>query len=180
MICTPPANNMIKPNLLPLIVVLLLATGIFAQSSLRPGNPAPAFSATDLSGKQHDLFEMRGSVVVVTFWSTRCQICHREIPKLNNFVTRYADKPVVFLALSTESDDKIKAYLKSYPTNLLVLPNSFGVVLQYADRDKNGNIDMGFPSYFVIDTAGKIAYRSYGWDKTKELENKIAQLINSD
>ena len=57
------------------------------------------------------------------------------------------------------------------------MPNSFGVVLQYADRDKAGNLDMGFPSFFVIDQQGLVRYRSSGFDKTAPLDAAIGKLL---
>ena len=151
----------------------------FSQTGLKTGVAAPAFSAISLDGKTYDLNELRGSVVVVTFWSTRCAICHEEIPKLNQFAGRYGQKKVVFLALSMENEEKIAGYLKSNPFKFEILPNSFGIVLQYADRDKAGNLDMGFPSFFVIDQQGTIRYKASGYDKTVPLDNAIRKLLTN-
>ena len=157
--------------------LLVFAIPSIAQTRLTPGTAAPAFSISSLEGDSYDLSTMRGSVVVITFWSTKCLICRNEIPKLNNFTSRYGGKNVVFLALTMEDDDRVSFFLRNNPFNFHILPNSFGVVLQYADRDKAGNIDMAFPSYFLIDQSGTVAYRSYGWDKTGELDARISNLL---
>jgi peroxiredoxin len=164
------------------IIILATAFAIptLAQTALKPGNSAPTFTAESLDGSYFDLSSMRGTVVVMTFWSTKCEICRSEIPKLNNFTSRYDESKVVFLALTNENEDRVGAFLKGNPFKFHVLPNSFGVVLQYADRDKQGNIDFAYPSYFLIDQTGNIAYRSYGWDKTGELESRISKLIASN
>ena len=161
------------------IIFLLsfLTISAAAQKSLKVGSAAPAFMGTSLDGKAIDLSDLRGSVVVVTFWSTRCQICHHEIPKLNRFAGQYDPTRVVFLALSMESEEKISAYLKYSPFNFQILPNSFAVVLKYADRDRNDNLDMGFPSFFVIDQRGLVQYRSSGYDKTAALDTAINKLV---
>lgn len=163
-----------------LLLLLALSAAVHAQTSLKTGTAAPAFSGTSVNGSLVDLESMRGSVVMVTFWSTKCEICRHEMPTLNGFIDRFAGKKVAFLALSMESPETIKPYLRSHPTKLTVLPNSFGVVLKYADRDKRGNLDMGFPSYFLLDADGLIAYRSYGWDKTRELESRITGLLRDN
>ena len=160
-----------------LLITLTISISALAQTSVKVGSLAPGFSGTTIDGTAIDLAELRGSVVVMTFWSTRCAICQTEMPKLNRFAAGYDPKKVVFLALSMENEDKINGYLQRNPFKFQVMPNSFGVVLSYADRDKNGNIDMGFPSFFVIDQAGLVRYRSSGYDKTEPLDAAISKLL---
>ena len=138
---------------------------------------APLFSGTSLDGTDYSLNDLRGTVVVLTFWSTKCEICRGEIPKLNRFADRFDPKRVVFLALTMENEDKVTGYLKSNPFKFQILPNSFGTLFQYADRDKNGYMDMGFPSFFVIDQGGFIQYRTSGYDKITSLDAAISKLI---
>lgn len=150
-----------------------------SQTNLKPGELAPTFTSSSLDGNFYDISALRGSVVVVTFWSTRCAICHSEIPMLNKLTSRYAGKNVVFLALTTENEERIAPYLRSNPFKFKILPNSFGVLLQYTDRTKDGNLDMGYPAFYVVDKAGKIAYRSSGYDKTAPLAAAIDRLITN-
>jgi len=161
------------------LLVGFLATVALAQQSLREGNAAPAFTAASLNGQTFDLKQLQGKVVLVTFWSTKCQICHSEIPKMNQLKDRYRGQNVVFLALTMENEAKVETYLKSTPFNFDILPNSFGAVLQYADRDKSGNINMGFPAYFLLDQNGSIQMKANGWDKTEILDARISSLLGS-
>lgn len=164
-----------------LFLVLSFGTVLAAgQQSLKPGGQAPDFNAESIDGKVFNLNQLQGKVVVLTFWSTRCGICHSEIPKLNEVAKRYQDKDVVFLALTMESPTRIEPYLRKNPFVFNIVPNSFGVVLKYADMDRNGTINMGFPSYFLIDRRGSIALKSDGWDKTARLESQIMQLLSSE
>ena len=169
-----------KKFLLFAFFIIILTLSAAAQTSVKVGSTAPVFSGIAMDGTSYDLNDLRGSVVVVTFWSTKCEICHRELPKLNRFTERYDSNKVFFLALTMENEDKIAGYLKSNPFKFQILPNSFGVVLQYADRDKAGNIDMGFPSFFVIDQEGLVQYRSSGYDKTAPLDAAITKLITKE
>jgi len=161
-----------------LLVTLIFTISGLAQSSIKVGSAAPAFSGTSLDGTSYDLSELRGSVVVLTFWSTRCAICQHELPKLNRIAGAHDPKKVVFLALSMENEGLISNYLQRNPFRFQALPNSFGVVLQYADRDRSGNIDMGFPSFFVIDRQGLVQYRSSGYDKTEPINDAIGKLLS--
>jgi peroxiredoxin len=158
------------------VFLVSFAFVVSGQTSLKVGSPAPAFSGNSMDGKSYDLSELRGSVVVLTFWSTRCEICRHEFPKVNQVVDRYSGMNVVFLALTMENEAKVEAYTQKNRLASQILPNSFGVVLQYADRTKDGSLDMGFPSFFVIDKNGLVQYRSSGFDRTPALASAIERV----
>lgn len=160
-----------------LLLTFVLASGAFAQQNLQVGQPAPDFAATTIDGRPVSLKELHGKVVVLTFWSTRCEICHNEIPKMNQIVDRYRGKDVVFLALTMENAAKVEPYLRKNPFSYTILTNGFGVVLKYANMSKDGAIKMGFPSYYVIDQNGQIDHRSEGWDKTPNLDARLSKLL---
>ena len=163
-----------------LFLVLVVTSAAFSQQALKPGEAAPEFSGQSMDGKLYDLDDLHGKVVVLTFWSTRCEICHSEIPNLNRVADRYRDKDVVFLAVTMDNEAKIGPYLKRNPFNFNILPNSFGVMLKYADKDRAGNINMGFPAHFLINRKGLIALRTDGWDKAANLDSQISRLLSSD
>lgn len=158
-------------------IIVIFTMAAFPQQSIKIGSAAPAFSGALMDGSPVELSELRGRVVVLTFWSTRCAICHHEIPKLNAMASGFDPSKVVFLALSMENEEKISGYLKNNPFKFQIVPNSFGTVLQYADRDRSGNLDMGFPSFFVIDRSGVVQYRASGYDRTGTLDSAIAKLV---
>ena len=162
-----------------LFITLLLTFAAFSQQSIRTGAQAPDFSASSIDGKSLSLGQMRGKVVLVTFWSTRCQICHSEIPKLNRMAAAYTGRDVIFLAVTMENSARVEPYLKKNPFNFTIVPDGFGMVLQYADKDRQGNLDMGFPAYYLIDQAGRVAVRGSGWDKTGMIGSEIDRLLSS-
>jgi len=163
-----------------LALLLIAASSAFAQQVLKPGETAPSFSGQALDGTVYDLDQLQGKVVVLTFWTTRCAICHSEIPNLNRVADRYRGKDVVFLAVTMDNEAKVNPYLKRNPLNFHILPNSFGVMLKYADRDRSGNINMGFPAHFLISRKGTIALRTDGWDKAANLDSQISRLLSAD
>jgi len=150
-----------------LLLLLVLTAGVAAQQMLSNGSNAPQFSLAGYDGQTYDLNQLRGKVVLVTFWSTRCNICHSELPNMNRLAERYKGQPVVFLGLTMDNEAKVAAYLKSNQFAFTIVPNSFGAVLQYADRDRSGNIAMGFPAYYLIDQNGIVRMKSSGWDKVR-------------
>lgn len=160
-----------------LCLILMLSFVTFGQKS--KGKPlAETFSATSLDGTIFNLAELRGKVVVLTFWSTKCPICAAEIPKLNQLANTYKGKDVVFLGLTMENSGKVEAYLKKKPFDFNILPNSFGIVLKYADADGDGKVSMGFPAHFLINQKGEIELKTSGFDKTEMLDARINELLS--
>lgn len=163
-----------------LLIIALLVTPSVAQNILRVGDMSPQFVAPGMNDTFFDLSAMRNSVVLVTFWSTQCEICRHEIPQLNQFKKRFEGRGVVFLAVTMESESRVEPFLRSNKFDFSVIPNGFGIVLQFADRDKKGQMDMGFPAYYVVDRNGRVAYRSSGWDKVPEMASQIDRLLASN
>jgi peroxiredoxin len=174
-----PFTAMLKPLLITLFLALTCST-VAAQQALRTGELAPFFSGQALDGTFYDLEQLQGKVVVLTFWSTRCAICHSEIPNLNRVADHYRGKDVVFLAVTMENEAKVNPYIQRNPFNFNIIPNSFGVMLKYADKDRAGNINMGFPAHFLISRKGVIALRTDGWDKAENLDVQISKLLSTE
>ena len=159
-----------------LCLILSLSFAAFAQKA-KP--MAGDFSVTSMQGKTFDLAELRGKVVLVTFWSTKCPICAAEIPKLNQLAKSYQGKEVIFLGLTMENADKVKEHLKKKPFDFNIIPNSFDVVLQYGDKDGDGKISMGFPAHFLVNQKGELELKTNGFDKTELLNTRISQLLKN-
>ena len=159
-----------------LAVILTFSTLSFGQKNHAV---AEDFTAVSLSGETINLESLKGKVVVLTFWSTRCEICKSEIPKLNALVKNYKGKDVVFLGLTMDNPSKIENFLKSKPFNFNIIPNSFGVLLKYADKDRAGNINMGFPAHFLLNQDGEIVLKTNGFDKAELLNSQINRLLTT-
>ncbi|MCE7961207.1 MAG: TlpA family protein disulfide reductase [Acidobacteria bacterium ACB1] len=170
--------NQMRRSLLILAILTAFGISAGAQNRLRVGEQAPVFTTAAIDGTQVDLAASRGKVVLVTFWSTRCAICQSEIPKLNEMRARLGGKNVELLALSMEPESRITPFLKKHRFDFRIIADSFDVVLKYADRDKEGNLNMGFPAYFLIDAQGRIAFKDSGWDHSMELESRINSLLS--
>ena len=158
-------------------LVVCAAITAVSQNNLKIGSIAPQFSSTAIDGKTYDLAAMRGQVVVITFWSTRCIICQSELPKLDRMMSRYDGRRVQFLALTSEDESRVRYYLSLNRVASTILPNSFGTLLQYADRDPGGNVNIAYPAFFVVDQEGKIQYRNSGYDKTGALSSTVDRLL---
>lgn len=164
---------------------LLLSLSAFGQynysshSAVATGTAAVDFTATDMSGQPYHLAEHKGKVVLLTFWSSRCPACKSVVPKLNRMSQKYAGKDVVFLGLTAESETSAGAFLRKNPFDFRVIPNSFGILLQLADRDESGNLNVGYPAYYLINQNGEIEMKTSGSTKTGKIDDRISDLLNS-
>ncbi|MBA3631308.1 MAG: TlpA family protein disulfide reductase [Acidobacteria bacterium] len=163
-----------------LFLTILLTISVFAQSNGKVKPLAENFAATSLDGTTFDLAALKGKVVVVSFWTTRCAICAAEVPKLNKLADNYKNKDVVFLGLTTDNEAQVKDFLRRKPFNFILLPDSFGILLKYAGKDRNGNVNMGFPTHYLINQKGEIELKTDGFDKASLLYSSINRLLLSD
>jgi peroxiredoxin len=159
------------------VLILILTFSIFGFGQKR--FPAENFSAANMTGKIVELNSLKGNIVVLTFWNTKCAICQSELPKLNQLAGRFKDKNVIFLGLTTENETKVENYVKKNPFSFDIIPNSFGILLKYAEKDGNGNISMGYPAHFVINKEGEIELKTDGFDKTDKLNSEINRLLSA-
>jgi peroxiredoxin len=159
-----------------LFLVITLSVSAFAQQST--GSTAQNFSVSTINDEAIELEQLKGKIVVMTFWSTRCQICAEEIPDLNRLVDKYSDD-VVFLGLAWQDKRKLDVFLKKKPFKFKIVPQSFGVLLKYASRDKNGRLNMGFPAHFIVDQNGIVVYKAEGFDKKNRLTSTIDKLLRN-
>lgn len=159
------------------LLILALSVSAIAQNNLRAGDPAPEFSATAIDGAKISLSQVKGKVVLIAFWATYCPICHAEIPKLNVIADSYKGRGVVFLGITTEKASIVAPHLVKNPFNFTVVPDGFGLLMQYGDKGKDGKMDMGYPNYYLVDQKGGIAFRGSGFDKTAEIDKQISSLL---
>jgi peroxiredoxin len=156
------------------VISLILSFSAFSQQR-KP--LAAEFSATTIDGEKFKLEDLRGYVVVLTFWSTKCPICESEIPHMNELKAKYKDKDVVFLGVTMENQAKVNAFLEKKSFDFVIVPNGFDLFLKYGDRDAKGNLNMGYPAYFLIDQNGELDLKASGWEKTSILDADIERLL---
>ena len=163
-------------NTAVLFLILAFSCVAFAQKNKMI---AEDFSAASMNGQTVEMSSLKGKVVVMTFWTTRCPICQAEIPKLNQLAAQYKNKDVVFLGLTTDNEAKVENYMKKNFFSFNIIPNSFGILLKYAEKDREGNINVGYPAHFLVNKEGEIELRTSGWDKTGKLNSEINRLLSS-
>lgn len=138
---------------------------------------AETFTATSTEGQTFDLAELKGKIVLMTFWSTRCPICAKETSKLNELAAKYKNRDVVFLGLTADNAGKVASFVRKKPFDFHLLPDSFGILLKYADKDDNGYVWMPYPAYYLINQSGEIELKTNGYNKEGKLASEINRLL---
>ena len=159
-----------------LFLVLVFLFAAFGQKS-NTKLQTESFNVSDMDGQSFDNVQLKGKIVLLAFWSTRCPICTAEIPKLNRLAASFTGKDVVFLALTAENELKVKNHLRKKPFDFNIVPNSFGMILKFADRDDKGNLMMGYPAYYLINQKGEIELKTSGYNKSGMLDKQINRLL---
>ena len=143
------------------------------QSPLR-GQPAPAFTLLDLSGKDVSLSDFKGHPLVVNFWGTYCAPCKIEMPWLQEFSKKYAADGLQVIGIAYDSEvgrDTIARDAQqlgvTYPI-LLSTPK--------AEKDYLSGTE-ALPISFYVDRAGKVIEVTEGLGSKDQLESVVKETI---
>ncbi|KAB7706491.1 redoxin domain-containing protein [Bacillus aerolatus] len=80
-----------------------------AVSGIGLGDKAPDFTLQTLDGKKVSLSDYEGKKVILNFWATWCPPCKAEMPHMQNFYKKEAEKSnVEILSVNLTSADKSK------------------------------------------------------------------------
>jgi len=71
------------------IAVSIAVGALLAWQSPAVHESAPTAAYTLLDGSQHRLDQLRGKVVLVSFWATSCTTCVKEMPHIVDTHSKY-------------------------------------------------------------------------------------------
>jgi len=131
---------------------------------------APAFTLTDIQGRNVSLSDFRGKVVILDFWATWCPPCKREIPDFINLQSEYASKGLQVVGIALDEPDKVRLFARQNGMNYPVLLGTDQIAAQY------GGID-GIPTTFIVDREGNIVNRFEGFRPREDFEAEINKLL---
>lgn len=157
--------------------LVCLSVTTHAQGGLKAYSPrtaAPAFSLEGADGKQYQLADFAGKVLVVNFWATWCPPCRKEMPSMQRMWRALQADGVELVAIDYgDEKDVVADFAAETAVEFPLLLDRKGTVL----RDFNA---IGLPTTYVIDRSGKLAYVAAGereWDAETILATlrKLAQ-----
>lgn len=148
---------MIKKSFIPVLVLFccIAASSAQAQQAAQaPGKVSIKLKGVD--GKNYDLSEMRGQVLLVSFGATWCRPCDAELLALEELKREFKSQPVRFLWVSIErdeeiSDGKLRDYVKAKGLTFPVLRDTTGdIYRQFSVRRR-------IPLVIFINQEGELA-----------------------
>ena len=136
------------------------ALGLGTQAAwaddLRVGLPAPVAVLHTLDGLTLSTADLRGEVVILTFWATWCDPCRQGLPVLSRYAAEHAAQGLRVLGFCLDGPERLPqvravAETLSFPVGLLPSPwfGGYGRIWR-------------IPVSFVIDRAGRLA--DNGWN----------------
>lgn len=121
---------------------------------------APELSGKTLDGKQLDVADHRGKVVVLNVWGSWCNPCRAEAKYFAKVSREYADQGVQFVGINTR-DTNIRAARAFEEDFDVPYPSLYDPTGKLLLRFKKGTLNpQTVPSTLVLDRDGKIAARS--------------------
>jgi thiol-disulfide isomerase/thioredoxin len=159
------------PDLLALAVIVFCAYRLFVvpRLMLEPVERAPDVTLPSLAGPVFHLTGLRGRPVFLDFWATWCEPCRASLPLVERFARAHPDAPVVAIDVG-EDPLTVRAFAAR---NVLR-----GVVFDPEQQAAAAYGVVGYPSMIVIDRAGYIRARWYGYNPAIEsaMEDALRRL----
>lgn len=179
-------------NIILLTFLIWLPVAVFAQSGLKTGEQAPAFTAKDNSGNTVNLktlLKTHQAVLLFFYRGQWCPYCNKHIQQLQDSLQLLTAKGVYVVGVTPETTENIgktiakthasfsmvqdKGYqiMKAYDVNFTMDPamvtkyKTYGIDLER----NNGNADnvLPVPATYLIDKTGKIVYVQFDKDYRK-------------
>ncbi len=120
------------------------------------GAIAPDFELLDLDGNVQRLSDLRGSVVLLSFWASWCPPCEAEMPMLNAVYQRYRGEGLAVVAVDF---DEPESTVRDFRDRLDL---SFPVVLDPGGKVQQLYRILGYPTTFLVDRDGVIRAEHIG------------------
>jgi len=146
--------------LLQAVAILLPALALYAWQTrdLLPADArsdAPVFDLATIDGTRLDSAALSGRPAVLYFFAPWCRFCAASAPQLRWFHRFRGDAvAVVLVALDYGTAAQVQAYVDSHGLDMPVLLGESHTAESYRVR--------GFPTYYVVDSAGRVAARDFG------------------
>ena len=114
------------------------------------GFAAPPLAGRDIDGRPHTLEELRGKVVLLSFWAIDCPWSEQVRPALDSLATRMGDSRFAWVAMARDEDQaRVRTHLASHPMRAVVLVRDSTSWAEF-------NPTTTTPLFYLINRAGKV------------------------
>ncbi len=146
-------------------------------TALSAGAPAPEFAASRMEdGQPFALTELRGKVVLLSFWASWCGPCRREMPILQKLEAQYRDQG---LSLVTANMDDPDARAEVVPAFLEKLGGAPPRVVYPSDQTGRDWHAGTLPTLYVLGRQGQLLLGHSGSMTEGELRAQIEAALRA-
>ncbi len=145
-----------------LLLALTLASASHAAGLAALDQPAPLFTLTDASGKEHSLADYHGSFVVLEWVNYDCPFVHKHYSSGNmqKLQKKYGGKGVVWLSICSSARGRQGYFEGKELTNRIALEKAVPAAYLI---DQEGKVGTQYgarttPHMFVVDPKGILIY----------------------
>ncbi|UCB57740.1 MAG: redoxin domain-containing protein [Candidatus Omnitrophota bacterium] len=163
--------SVISGILLIIVGITILIPAVWANEA-PSRKTAPDFVLSTIEGSQLQLYDYKGKVVILNFWTGSCPACRRAIADFIKLYDEYKDEGLVIIGINLDRGDigKIKSVSEELDINYPVVKGD------YALTEKYGGI-YHIPVTFIIDREMKIVKKFVGYVSKETLESLIEELL---
>ncbi len=168
-----------------LLAIFVLSTTLFAENQLlEAGTPAPTFVMNSTTGGREYLRVWSGERlmklylnnkprrVILSFWSTTCTPCLKEVPELQHFITNHEeDSMKVFLVnLDRHSAPELNNFASEHGWTLPILQDPY--------QNTAGRYGVeAIPTIYVISPEGFVEHAFTGIPEGETADSYLEKLI---
>lgn len=149
-----------------------LAAEPVKKTTVKADSPQINFAMTTLDGKEMQLSDLRGKVVIIDMWDTWCPPCRMEIPHFIELYSQYRDKgfEMIGIAFGREGADAVRKFVQTNGVNYTNALANAEIMSQFGEINS-------IPTTFVIDQNGKIYKKYVGYNAKAVFEKDIKALL---
>jgi thiol-disulfide isomerase/thioredoxin len=150
----------------------ILLIGLISATAL--AKRAPSVELKDLAGHKQKLADLRGKIVVLSFWATWCGPCKEELPRLSQLSGTFEGKNVSFVAVSIDKPKDVPKVAPFLDQQKISLPVWIG-----GDEDLLARFGLGdiVPGTVILDEQGEIVGRIMGEAQDDDVRSRVDWLL---
>ncbi len=144
------------------------------------GKPAIPFIRKDKDGKEVNLTDYRGKIVLLDFWGSWCGPCRASHPHLKQLYSEYKDRGFEIIAIASERAATIGEQKKKWLAAIEKDGINWIHILNGEDTEKEDLVKAyrvtAFPTKILLDKEGKILLRITA-SATDDIDKTLQQLL---
>ena len=156
------------------LIIVALSSFVLFISSQGP-DKAPDISLNIIDGRKIEFSSLRGNPLLVTFWSTTCSTCIKEMPHLVELYKQLNKDGLEIIGIAMPYDPPNRVLEL---TERKEIPYPIALDIEGVASKAFGNIS-ATPTSFLIDSLGNIIQQKTGEMDIEQLRIKIKKLLQT-